>query len=450
MRTAALASACFTACALSALVTTAPATAEAAQNLAATPGQIPASVPTLSYVVRPGDSLRSIAVSAFHRVDDYRQVQTLNGITDPLKLRVGMTLHLPVALLRTRPVLASVVSYRGDVSLHQGRTAVATRVGATLGEGAEIETGANTNLRLALPDGGVIAVPSMSRIRLTRLRAYLLNGAVDQDITLLSGRSEFRASPVRAPGGFRVGTPLSASAVRGTEFRVAFNGSADRSSTEVLGGSVHVAPDGLEPLTAPARHGVAIADGRALLVDLLPEPAWAAGNAVQAGADISLAIEPQAGAAFYRAVVASDAGFVNVVAGAESRPGQARIDLYPLPDARYFVRLTAVSPLGVEGMPADHAFVRALNTVSGLSAEPQDGHRFGFFWSTPPRGAETYRFQLSRTDGAVIADQPDLTQVRTSVPNLAAGEYTWRVMARWRVDGQPVEAWSHPRSLSIP
>jgi hypothetical protein len=179
---------------------------------------------TLPYVVRPGDSLRSIAIAAFHRVDDWRQVQTLNGVADPLRLRVGMTLRLPVGLLRTRPVQARLVSFRGDVTLRQGGGTAAARIGAMVSEGAEIETGGNASARLALPDGGVVAVPSMSRVRFARLRAYVVNGATEQEITILNGRSEFQVSPVRAPGGFRVGTPLSASAVRGTEFRVGYDG----------------------------------------------------------------------------------------------------------------------------------------------------------------------------------------------------------------------------------
>ena len=414
------------------------------------PSSGPSSGPTQPYVVKSGETLRGIAVAVLRRESDYREVQTLNRVADPYRLPVGMTLRLPVELLRTRLVQARLVSFHGDVSLRQGAALVATRVGAAVAEGAEIETGANSNARFSLPDGGVVAVPSMSRVRLARLRAYVLNGAVEQEITILGGRSEFQVSPVRAPGGFRVGTPLSASAVRGTEFRVGYDGAADRASTEVLGGSVHVAPEGLEPLIAAPRQGVAIAQGRAQLVDLLAEPAWQSGNAVQAGAEISFALAPEVGAQLYRAVVATDAGFVNVVGGGQSRPGEARIGLFSLPDGPYFVRLTAVSPLGVEGMPADYPFVRALNIASGLSTETGSGGRVAFFWSTPPYGAETYRFQLARAGGAVIVDRPDLTRAGVIVPDLAAGDYEWRVMARRTVDNLPVEAWSPSRTLTVP
>jgi hypothetical protein len=405
---------------------------------------------TLPYVVRTGDTLRSIAATHLNRESDWRQLQTLNGIADPLRIPVGTNIRLPVALLRTRPVQARLVSFRGDVGLRQGAAAVTTRVGATVGEGAEIETGANSNVRLALPDGGTIAVPSMSRVRLTRLRAYVMNGAMDQEITILGGRSEFRVSPVRSPGGFRVGTPLSASAVRGTEFRIGYDGGADRASTEVLGGSVHVAPEALEPIVAAPRQGVAIADGRADLVDLLPEPAWVPLNAVQAGGMLSFALTPEPGAAQYRALVATDAGFVDIVSDGQSRPGEANIDLYPLPDGPYFIRLTAVSPLGVEGMPADYTFVRAMNVVSGLSVQPQTGGGRAFFWSTPPKGAERYRFQLARADGTIVVERSDLTRSGVIVPDLAPGDYRWRVMSVWAVDGRPVEAWSPPLSLTVP
>jgi len=412
--------------------------------------QVRTSGETFSYVVRSGDTLRSIAGAHLERESDWRELQTLNGVADPLRLSVGTTLRLPAALLKTRPVQARLVTFRGDVRLRQGAATTATRVGAVIGEGAEIETGANSNARFSLPDGGTVAVPSMSRVRLTRLRAYVLNGAVDQEITVMGGRSEFHAAPVRSPGGFRVGTPLSASAVRGTEFRIGYDGGADRAQTEVLGGSVHVAPEGLEPLLAAPRQGVAIADGKADLVDLLPEPAWVADNALQAGGMLSFALTPEAGAAQYRAVVATDAGFVNVVSDGQSRPGEAKIDIYPLPDGPYFIRLTAVSPLGVEGMPGDYPFVRALNVVSGLSVEPQAGGARAFHWSTPPRGAERYRFQLARMDGTLVVDRADVPRPGIIVPPLPSGEYRWRVMSVWIVDGKPVEAWSPPASLTVP
>ncbi|QTC89842.1 FecR domain-containing protein [Brevundimonas goettingensis] len=425
-----------------------PGSSWAEPNPAPAP-QVRSSGDTFTYVVRQNDTLRSIAGAHLERESDWRALQTLNGVADPLRLPVGTTLRLPVALLKTRPVQARLVSFRGDVSLRQGG-AVTTRVGATVGEGAEIETGANANARFTLPDGGTVSVPSMSRVRLTRLRAYVLNGAVDQEITVLGGRSEFRVSPVRSPGGFRVGTPLSASAVRGTEFRIGYDGAADRAQTEVLGGSVHVTPEGLEPLIAAPRQGVAIADGKADLVDLLPEPAWVPDNAIQAGGMLSFAVTPVVGAARYRAVVATDADFVNIVSSGESRPGETTIDIYPLPDGPYFVRLTAVSPLDLEGMPADYRFVRALNVVSGLSVEPQAGGGRAFHWSTPPKGAESYRFQLARADGTLVADRTDVPRPGIILPPLPSGEYRWRVMSVGRVDGKPVEAWSPPASLTVP
>ncbi|NBW07726.1 MAG: peptidoglycan-binding protein [Caulobacteraceae bacterium] len=411
---------------------------------------VQASAETFTYIVRQNDTLRSIAGVHLEHESDWRALQTLNGVADPLRLPVGMSLRLPVNLLKTRPVQARLVSFRGDVALRQGPGAVPARVGAVVGEGAEIETGANSNVRFSLPDGGTVAVPSMSRVRLTRLRAYVLNGAVDQEITVLGGRSQFHAAPVRSPGGFRVGTPLSASAVRGTEFRIGYDGASDSAQTEVLGGSVHVAPEGLEPLIAAPRQGVAIADGRADLVDLLPEPAWVADNALQAGGMLSFALTPEAGAARYRAVVATDAEFVNVVGDGQSRPGEAKIDIYPLPDGPYFIRLTAVSPLGVEGMPGDYPFVRALNVVSGLSVEPQAGGGRAFHWSTPPKGAASYRFQLARMDGTLVVDRADVPRPGLIVPPLPAGEYRWRVMSVWIVDGKPVEAWSPSASLTVP
>ncbi|MEG1030066.1 MAG: FecR domain-containing protein, partial [Brevundimonas sp.] len=174
----------------------------------------------IDYQVQRGDTLIDLAVAYLNRPADYRQVQRRNRVANPRRMATGRNLAFPVSLLRADPDQARIASFRGAVSLTQGPATGAPSQGQTVSEGAILTTGANAFVRLALSDGSHVVVPSNSRVRLTRLRRYALNGAVDHAMTVEAGRAESRVTPRQRPGGFVVRTPVSVSAVRGTEFRV--------------------------------------------------------------------------------------------------------------------------------------------------------------------------------------------------------------------------------------
>ena len=170
----------------------------------------PASAPeTIDYRVLPGDTLIDLAVAYLNRPTDYRQIQRSNRVADPRRLTVGRTLAFPVNLLRADPDQARIAGFRGAVSLTQGPSTGVPTQGQTVSEGALLTTGANAFVRLALSDGSHVVVPSNSRVRLTRLRRYALNGAVDHAMTVEAGRAESSVTPRQRPGGFVVRTPVS-------------------------------------------------------------------------------------------------------------------------------------------------------------------------------------------------------------------------------------------------
>src|SRR5690606_34001873 len=195
---------------------------------------------------------------------------------------------------------------RGAVTLSQGGRAAPPTQGQAVSEDAVLTTGANAFVRLALSDGSHVVVPSNSRVRLSRLRRYALNGAVDHAMTVEAGRAESQVTPRRRPGGFVVRTPVSVSAVRGTEFRVAFNDAADRSATEVIEGVVEVdSGDGLSEAVAVADQGVSTSLTDTRLLPLLPAPALAQPDEVQSGPVVDFTLTPLDGAAGYRGRLAT-------------------------------------------------------------------------------------------------------------------------------------------------
>ena len=421
--------------------------------------QTRAPTETIDYQVQPGDTLIDLAVAYLNRPTDYHRIQRHNRVADPRRLTVGRSLAFPINLLRADPDQARIAGFRGAVSLSQGPSTGAPSQGQTVSEGAVLTTGANAFVRLALSDGSHVVVPSNSRVRLTRLRRYALNGAVDHAMTVEAGRAESSVTPRRRPGGFVVRTPVSVSAVRGTEFRVSFDDAGDRSATEVIKGLVEVeSGDGKIETAASAAEGVSASENSARLVPLLPAPALSRPDEVQSGPTAVFAIDALPGADRLRGRLATDAGMIDAFAEADTASGDARLTFADLADGAYYLRLSGLSPDGVEGRSTTYSFIRARNGVGGLAvgASGQDGrHFYRFRWEAEGEGEASFRFQLSREgadgapEGPPLADHPGLTDQAFTLSDLPPGVYTWRVQGSRHRFGRLLQVWSEPQQLRI-
>lgn len=411
---------------------------------------------TLDYVVRPGDTLIDLASAYMNRPLDYRRVQRENRVANPRRLSIGRTLALPVDLLRADPDEARIAGFRGAVSLNQDGVSGAPTSGQIVRESAVLSTGANAFVRLALSDGSHVVVPSNSRVRVSRLRRYAINGAVDHALTVETGRAESRVTPRTRPGGFAIRTPVSVSAVRGTDFRVSFDEASERSATEVLEGAVAVASGENEALAA-ADQGVSAAAGAVRLLPLLPAPALARPDAPQTQPQVVFEVQPLPGAERYRGRIAQDAGMIESFAEADSAPG-GPLMFGDMEEGAYFLRLTALSPEGLEGKATTYSFIRARNGVGGLASamDQRDRRRFyRFRWEAEGVGEASFRFQLWReaegggVDGPLLIDQPGLTDEAFTLSDLPPGVYSWRVQSARHRFGRLLEAWSEPQQLHI-
>lgn len=411
-----------------------------------------AQIPTTNYVVRRGDTLSGLADRYLVRPGAYRDVARLNGVREARRLPVGRVLRLPVPLLRSEPAQARVAAVRGPVSIQRvaGIDAAAT-VGQTLAEGDVISTGANAFIRLVLPDGGYVSLPSRSRVRVRRLRTILLNGATDQLFQLESGRLESDASPVREPGGFSIATPISISAVRGTSFRNSYDPETQRGGTEVIEGAVAVASGSSERVAREGQGVTAGASGLALAA-LLPAPDLTDPDAVQTGEVIALRFTPAPGAVRYRARLATDAGMVDAFAENESAASEAQVTFAGLEDGLYFVRVSAVSAEGLEGLAKVYTLLRARSGLNNLSANASGAGRnrqYLFRWEPAGDGPAEFRFQLRKDGEAPVADEAGLSEPRLTLTGLPPGEYQWRVRITRRQFGRLIETWSDPQALRI-
>lgn len=408
---------------------------------------------TVPYVVQTGDTLFKIGTQYLVRTADYRQIQRLNRVGDPRRMPVGRTLNIPVRLLRSVPDTATVANFRGTATLLRDGRSTALTAGQNLLEGSVIATGANAFVRVALSDGSHVVIPSNSRVRLSRVRRFVLNDAVDHELTVQSGRAESRAAPRRAPGGFAVRTPVSVSAVRGTDFRVSFDETAGRSITGVVEGDVRVKPDGSDAeIVVTVAEGAVTTAGETRRVNLLSAPRLADPDLVQMKDVTTFDIVGLDGADRYQGRLATDAGMVDAFDETVSASGEARLSFSGISDGLYFLQLTAVSSEGVEGLPRIYSFIQARNGLSGAAASAIGDRQYQFRWESTGEGEATFRFQLWAEDGepeTPLIDETDLTETQISLTGLPAGDYLWRVQATRQRFGRTLEVWSEPRPIHI-
>lgn len=409
--------------------------------------------PAVVYEVKAGDNLYTLASRYFVRMSDAGRLQQLNRIREPRLMPVGLKLTVPADWLRSEPLTARLVAYTGAITVRGAGAGVVAK-DMEIREGFELATGANAFLTFELPDGSRTTLPSQSRIRVDRLRRILLTGAVQRDLQLLQGRSSSVVTPIPEPASrFRILTPLSVSAVRGTEFRVSFDAAAERATLEVIEGKV-AGSAGASPAETLVVAGFGAATtplGQTPPQALLPRPTLQNASKLQDDPLVSFGLQELTSASGYRAQVATDAGFVDVIA--EATTSQPRLTFEGLANGTYFARFTALDGVGLEGVPAAYTFERRLTALGLDTPDAVDGtgRQYRFKWRSAGGGAESYRFILAREpDGSrAVIDEAGLGEGQIVVTDLPPGIYYWRVLVSQREGGKLYEKWAQPQRFEI-
>jgi hypothetical protein len=300
----------------------------------------------ITYQTRGGDTLISIAQQWTTKADNWTVLAKVNHINQDSNIPIGTPIVIPADLLTDEPSQAKVVALSGDVSATgaDGQK-IDMRVGAVLLEGAQIETGVNGFLSLALPDASRISLPSNSHVKFSKLRMARFTKSPRTEVTLLHGHVESRIAPLDVnKGSYEVRTPTSVAGVRGTQFRVGVDG--DTTTNEVLSGKVAVAngKPGSEVVLDAGKGNVVTAKSVGAAVNLLPAP-----TLTELGKDATpqLRLSPVSGAAAYHVQVANDPDGLDVLA--EARSNEPRLKFAGLPEGSYYVRMSAIDKHGLEG-----------------------------------------------------------------------------------------------------
>jgi len=404
------------------------------------PGSIMATPPDMTYYALQGDTLTGIAKRFTNKSQNWEVLSKRNRIADDRAIPIGTAILIPADLLPEEASEARVVALAGSPTYKTADGAETTlSIGAVVKEGTSITTGKNGFLTLAFPDESRVSIPSNSQVNLSKLRKTKYVASPRTEISLSEGKVESRVTSLSSnKGRFEVRSPLAVAGVRGTHFRVGIN--ADGTANEVLEGGVAVGTGNKKTneLILPAGKGNIVgANGVGKAVDLLPPPVLEAGYAIQTRPTVQFIAQKSAAASAYRVQIARDAQALDVLA--ENHYTENRFKFDGLEDGQYFVRLTAIDALGLEGLPLTTAFTLKARPEPPFSIQPKNKVRATSVDFTWTEAAHAYAYHLQVAKDAefnnMILDQADIKDVQFS-STLPQGEYFWRIATIVQKNGQ--------------
>ncbi|CAB3807360.1 hypothetical protein LMG28688_06534 [Paraburkholderia caffeinitolerans] len=403
------------------------------------------------YVTRPGDSLYDIATRYLRNPADWTKVARINRVSAPRRLQPGTSLRVPVALLRQDHLSARVIATSGPASHAFGKGPMLPLVvGGTLVEGDRVQTGENGFATLELADGSHIVIPPGASLDLSTLRQTALTGSTDRVVNLHRGQVNTEVTKAtRKDDRFQIRSPSVVAGVRGTSFRVNYDGDKGSTAVEVIEGAVgvdaasrapaaSVAPAPGTPLAASsqlvaARHGSLTLAGGAVgaPVALLDAPDLRNPGKVQDDETVAFDIAPVTGAHSYHVQIGRDAGLLDLIRDTHS--DGPHVVIGALEDGTYFARVSAIDENGLEGMPSTYA-VQRRRLALGASAGRVEGTRdYAFRWFVDQRSAANtrFRFVLATSEDlrTPLVDRTDITNGEAVVSDLPKGVYYWTVIA---------------------
>ena len=397
-----------------------------------------------------GDTLIGLGKRYLADPTRWPELASANALRNPNRIATGASLRIPLRLMRTDIVPATVQSVVGEV---RGGALGPLQAGQAVAEGAEISTGPDGHVTIRLVDGTLLRLRPDSRVRVRESRRFTDADAVQSGARLEQGRVEVQAAPApKGRPGFRIDTPQGVLGVRGTEFRVASDPGEKLTRGEVLGGVVAFeGGSGVEQVAAGYGSVIGATGQVTAPVRLLARPDTAALPVLQERLLMRFALAPLQGAAAWRGQIARDAAFDNVVADLTSATPELRFA--ELPDGEYLLRIRAIDAQGLEGLDADHRFVLKARPEAPLPSAPAPravlfGDRVEFSWAAND-AAKDYRLRLAASADFKVAlhELNDLPTLTAGISGLPPGTYYWQLASR-RADGDR-GPWSAVRSFEL-
>jgi len=392
------------------------------------------------HTVQPGDNLYDLAQRYLDDPSQWPQLQRLNQVSHPRRLRPGSQLVIPAALARPEPAVADVLHVAGQASVRQGASqahAAPLVVGGQVSEGAQIEVGDDGFVTLRLADGSVVRLSAGTQVRLRELRHAPAPGHAQSGLDLERGRVDATVKPLASPRSrFEVRTPRAVGGVRGTTFGVAVGSGGDLIG-DVREGAIQVrsraTPTNAAGTLVRAGQGARVGSTTVVAPLLAPPDLSGVPDVLEDASLIELPLAREAGAAAWQVRIASDDAAERVVRNAVFPSPVARFAA--LDDGAYLLAVRAMDGQGIPGTEAVRRLVVNAHPTAPLLREPRQGSRVVGpaieLLCTEGATAVGYRFEVARdtsfTD--LVAQTPDLDRCQHTVRPLAPGAYVWRVAA---------------------
>jgi len=406
-----------------------------------------AAEPSVDFVVVRSDTLIGLSNTVLVSPKAWREVARLNRLPDPNRILPGQVLKIPARLLRATPVDAKLVSTAGDVRIGD---AVAAE-GAVVSEGQSVQTGPSSSAVIALADGSRLRLPPSSLAQVVASREVGGRGANVADanapsgwfagtLRVLRGSVEVFATKVLRAKPLEVVTPTAVVGVRGTNYRVALDDTAnDRTRSEVIEGSVRFDATQGAGTDVAAGFG-AVADASRSATQLVKLPAAPDLSTLPTRFERPLVRFAVPGeTAPLRVQVASDSAFDKIVSDQRVEAG-AEVRIAGLDDAPWHLRARRVDASGIEGLDTDRAFVLKARPEPPVYRAPrsegkQPAGSVEFAWAL---NVEAPRVHLQVAEDAaftkLIEDRDSIAGSALRADLARPGSYFWRV-ASIRADG---------------
>lgn len=392
------------------------------------------------YVVRPGDNPWNLTQRYLKSIDYWPRIQDYNQILDPLTIRPGTVLRIPVAWMRGEAGSAHIVDMRGQVEQQVGDRTETLTTGARVNAGALIRSGEDSSLTLEFPDGSRSLVGANTELKLRELRRLKASGAQQLGIELRRGNVENTVRPVGQGGGrYIIHTPAAIAAVRGTDFRATVQG--DRLRAETLEGEVAL-QNRRGTTRLPAGTGSQARRGQApeASARLLPAPRLDGLPEVIDRLPFRLPIDPVPGAVRYRTQIATDSGF-SALESDRSTSEPVVLGGESLADGSYRLRARATDGRGLEGLNGERTVVINARPEPPYPQAPggfATEERVRFEWAHSAE-ATRYHFELAADANfeRILVTRDDLTAPQLTLEDeLPSGDYWWRVARSTAAEGR--------------
>ncbi|WP_301584348.1 FecR family protein [Halomonas alkaliantarctica] len=377
------------------------------------------------YRVVPGDTLWDISERYYGTPDKWPHLQQLNAIAQPTQLLPNTLVDLGTS----DPFPLTVLYRAGEAWLIEGDNQFTLQNGDTVNVGDVVQTGAGS-ITLQMRDGARAVLPSNSRVVLQR------EGERGITFRLEEGEVESYVPTQRSPGrAYTIETKTGFLGVRGTHFQARYEDNT--LLTSVYDGQVTAQSRvGVEQAAVDNGEGARIGiGGDVQVVQLLPPPEEVRITSLLLD-DVQIEVLYPSQNVTYRAQIAKDPHFLNILRDQRSLDGQLRFT--GLQPGFYHLRLSAVDRLGIEGRSAFfvvHHNDRHVAVIRESSEGHQEGSQWLFEWSH--QAQTSYRLQLAADSefNRVLLDHVSQHNGPLRVSRLPANDIYWRVVSTDNLTG---------------